>query len=465
MKKTTQKQQAHSDFWNGTLFGTLLGMGSLLAYQYFSGILEQPRLISKELISEDGQFESKQALAMFIAAENLESGIQARTIEPGMSKKILHAGYRNFRESWARDFGFASYGLIALEEFDTVKDTLEAFFWHQTETGQLPVKLHSINVITRFFYSLFGREQPTELMLKPKFISGHGAASLDGQALLIIAALNYASEREDVQFLQDHWRQIKLSVQWLHIHRKEHDDILLNQDSYADWADSVARRGNVLYTNVVYWKVLSEMGAAATSMDMNQDAANYFSEAEIVARAIHEHFWRSDLGHFVTSDRLEQLSSDGNLLAIAWGLATAEQADTILQAMEEAGMAEPVPTRVVYPSYPPYLISVENVLGNLSNYHTNASWLWLGAWHVVALANSGRLKKAQELMERITEVIIRDRQVNEVHKPDGEPLSSFWYKSESPLTWNAGMIVYAYQILETKLGANANILSLMEIVE
>lgn len=440
-------------------------MGSLLAYQYFSGILQQPRLISKELTSDNGQFESKQALAMFIAAENLESGIQVRTIERGVSKEILHAGYRNFRESWARDFGFASYGLIALEKFDSVKDTLEAFFWHQTETGQLPVKLHSINVITRFLYSLFGREQPTELMLKPKYASGHGAASLDGQALLIIAALRYARESEDVQFLKDHWRQIKLAVQWLHIHRKEHDDVLLNQDSYADWADSVARRGVVLYTNVVYWKALSEMGLAATNMDLNQDAVSYSTEAEIVARAIHEHFWRSDLGYFVTSGHLKQLSSDGNLLAIAWGLASAEQAENILQAMDKAGMAEPVPTRVVHPSYPPYLISMENVLGNLSNYHTNASWLWLGAWHVLALVNSGRLKKAQELMERITEIIIRDRQVNEVHRPDGGPLSSFWYKSESPLTWNAGMIVYAYQILESKLGANNNILSLMEIVE
>jgi len=59
-------------------------------------------------------------------------------------------------------------------------------------------------------------------------------------------------------------------------------------------------------------------------------------------------------------------------------------------------------------------------------------------------------------------VITRDRQVNEVHGPDSKPLSSFWYKSEAPLTWNAGMLLYAYQIYEKQLQAETNFLSLLE---
>ena len=458
MRSSAVKQE-RSGFWSGALFGTVLGMGSLLAYQYFSGILRQPRLISKALLSEDDQFESRETLAMFIAAENLTSGIQTRMLARGLSKEILHAGYRNFRESWARDFGFASYGLIALEEFQAVKETLEAFLWHQTREGQLPVKLHSINAVTRFFYSLLGREQPTEFMLKPKYISGHGAPSLDGQAMLVVAAHNYAQQAENFQFLQEHWRQLELAIQWLQLHRKD-DEVLLNQGSYADWADSVARRGNILYTNVVYWKALSAMGLAAASLDLKKEAALYFSEAECVSRAIQENFWRTDLGYFVTSDQLDQLSSAGNLLSIAWGVASPSQAESILKIMEEAGMAKPVPTRVAHPSYPPSLIALENLLGGLANYHTDAAWLWIGAWHVIALANSNHLDQAQEMMGHIAGVIVRDRQVHEVHGPDGVPLSSIWYKSESPLTWNAGMLIYAYKILEDKLEAEMNIFSL-----
>lgn len=461
MRYFAEVTQERSSFWSGALFGTLLGMGSLITYQYFSGILRQPRLISKEIFSEDNEFENREMLAMFIAAENLRSGIQHRFLAGDTSKKILHAGYRNFRECWARDFGFATFGLLALEQFDTVKETLEAFYLNQSVQGQLPVKLYSMNVVTRFFHSLLGREQSTETSLKPKYISGHGEPSLDGQALLVIAALTYAQQVEDTSFLQNHWEQLDLAMQWLKNNNHNVDSTLLSQGAYADWADSVARRGNVLYTNVIYWKALSEMALAAASLNKTDEAVVYVAEAEAVSRAIQEVFWRPDLGYFVTSHNLEQLSSAGNLLAIAWGLSFPEQTESILKVMEEAGMAEPVPTRVAYPSYPPNLIAIENLLGGLANYHTEASWLWIGAWHVIALANSDHLDQAQEIMSRIAEVIVRDRQVNEVHGPDGKPLKSIWYKSESPLTWNAGMIIHAYNILETKLQAETSILSLL----
>jgi hypothetical protein len=108
------------------------------------------------------------------------------------------------------------------------------------------------------------------------------------------------------------------------------------------------------------------------------------------------------------------------------------------------------------------LIAIENRLGGLANYHTDASWLWIGAWHVIALAQHGDMEQVRGVMERIVDIIVRDRQVNEVHGPDGKPLSSFWYKSEAPLTWNASMVLYAYKIYEKRLQAETNILSMLE---
>jgi len=131
-----------------------------------------------------------------------------------------------------------------------------------------------------------------------------------------------------------------------------------------------------------------------------------------------------------------------------------------LKVMEEARMAEPVPTRVTYPSYPRHLIALENVLGGVASYHTSASWLWIGAWHVIALVRRGQLNQAQKLVSRILEVIRQDRQVNEVHAPNGKPLSSMWYTSEAPLTWNAGMVIYACRIFESKKQEDNKILSL-----
>lgn len=456
------ERREQSGFWSGALFGMLTGMASLLSFQYLIGILREPRLISKAVFSEEERFENKEALAMFIAAENLRSGIQTRFLARGLSKEILHAGYRNFRESWARDFGFAAYGLIAVEQFQAVRDTLEAFLWHQKPDGQLPVKLHSMNVVTRFFYSLFGREQPTEAILEPKFVSGHGTPSLDGQAMLIIAALHYAQHAEDNAFLNRYWNQLSLAMKWLQHHHKGEENILLSQEAYADWVDSVARRGCVHYTNVLYWKTLTEMALTAASLDLKGEAVHYAAEAESVSRAINERLWRPELGYFATSEILDNFSSAGNLLAVAWELATPSQAEGIFKVLEEAKMAEPIPTRVTYPSYPPELIALENRLGRLANYHTDASWPWIGAWHVIALTQHGELAQAQAVMERLVDVIVRDRQVNEVYGPDGKPISSFWYKSEAPLIWNAGMIVYAYQIYEKQLHADENILSVLE---
>lgn len=155
-----ENTQNRTGFWQSALSGAVAGWGVFLAFRYFKKILHQPRLGSTLVFSENHQFSDKASLAKFIASENLQIGVQPRLLTGKIEKEILHAGYRNFRESWARDFGFAAYGLVSLNKFDIFKDTMEAFFEHQTAQGQLPVKLYSIGVVTRFFYSLFGREQP-----------------------------------------------------------------------------------------------------------------------------------------------------------------------------------------------------------------------------------------------------------------------------------------------------------------
>lgn len=448
MKNLPQTNGPGPGFWSGALFGAVAGIGSLLAYQYLSGILRQPRLLPWTLLSKPEEFETQEALALFIASENLRAGIQTRRMNNEQYKEILHAGYRNFRESWARDFSFASFGLLALGHHQTVRQTLEAFFWYQTSKGQLPVKLHSLDFMTRYFHSLLGREQSTEGVLKPKYISGHGAPSLDGQALLVISALTYGHEAKDPEFLRLHWSTLVTAMHWLESHAVGPQDVLLQQQSFADWADSVARRGYVHYTNVVYWKALSEMARAAANLDMLVHADLYSRKAESVASAIQQRFWSDELGYFVTSDSLHHLSSDGNLLSIAWGLATPEQSKRILSSMEITGMSMPVPTRVTSSPYPRELIAIENVLGGMAHYHTEAAWMWLGAWHVIAEIHCGDAEKAKELLSRMAAVLVRDKQVHEVYGKDGEPMTSRWYKPEAPLTWNAGMFIYACKCFE-----------------
>ena len=113
--------------------------------------------------------------------------------------------------------------------------------------------------------------------------------------------------------------------------------------------------------------------------------------------------------------------------------------------------SNPVPTSVTDRDYGPAVIALENRLAGIPHYHTSAAWLWLGAWHIVALARVGRLQEAEVLLHRIDQLIVRDGIVHEVYDKKGRFLSTFWYTSEAPLTWSAGMIVHARAVYQRAL--------------
>jgi glycogen debranching enzyme len=411
----------------------------------FSNLLQQPRLISRAVVRLLGDDEKLEDLALEIASDNLRGGLEKRLLPSGETKTVLVAGMRNFREPWARDFGFASRGLMVLEEAQAVRECLDVFLQFQKADGQFPVKIHSTTVPHRYLHSLFQREQPVSAPIRPKYYSGHRTLSLDGNALIITAALNYARTAGDREFIHTHWKRLIQGTTWLEKHASLPDG-LLHQGPYSDWADSINRQGRVLYTNVLYWKAAADMADAAVQYEKREDQQRLRAKAELLKESINEHFWRSDLGYFVTSSLFSNLSSSGNLMAIAWGLADEEQAKSILKAMEQYGMADPVPTKPVHRPYPLRYVALENRLGGIGHYHTEAAWLWLGAWHVIALAKTGRMDEAQELLDRMSNVIVRDGQVHEVYGTDGKFLSTRLYTSEAPLTWSAGMFVYAYDI-------------------
>jgi GH15 family glucan-1,4-alpha-glucosidase len=433
-----------------TVAGILLWRGTRYLYR----LLRQVRLMPSALPVDLADHQTVEARALAIATGNVRAAIEKRRLPDGREKLVLCAGVRNFREPWARDFSFASFGLLELPEYQATRETLDLFMISQRPDGQFPVKVHSTSVPDRFLHSLFKREQPITSPLRPKYRTAHGTISLDGNALLVIAALNYVKLSNDHNFGKTHWYGLKQAVAWLERHALEEDG-LLHQAAFTDWADSVARTGRILYSNVLYWKAMVELAAAAPFIGTPGDAGYFQRKVYQLTAAINEHFWRPNLGYFVTSQVFDNLSSSGNLLTISWGLTTPEQAHQILNKMNEFDMANPVPTQVVHRAYPSRFIALENRLAGIAHYHTHAAWLWLGSWHVIALTRMERLVEAEELLYRISKVIVRDEVVHEVYGPDSHYLSTFWYTSEAPLTWSAGMFVHAYHTYQRHLKAAA----------
>ena len=414
--------------------------------RYILGILQKPkhypRFISMDHRSDIEEIDKGYHIAM----QNLKQGIEVRYLPNGETKRVLCAGHRNFREPWARDLSFALFGLMEIGEAEAARESLEVFLHFQKPSGQFPIKCYSTGIIDRYLHSLFGRHQPTHFPLRPKYYSGHHTISLDGNALLVIACFNYASYSGDLDFVRTHWESLKQAVTWLE-EQALGGSSLLYQEAYSDWADSLARTGHVLYTNVIYWKVLSEMADFSVKIGSTDDIGPWKEKASQTKDAINAELWNPDLGYFITSQEFDNLSSAGNLLAIAWGLATKKQTESIFDALNHFDMAELVPTKVMQGIVPQNYIAIENRLAGIPEYHTQAAWLWLGAWHAISLAHAGKIVDAEEILERILLIVNRDKIVYEVYGVDGNYLNTRWYTAEAPLTWSAGMIIYAYHYL------------------
>lgn len=443
------RRPAASRKQSGLLSALVVALTSVFVYffwrvqRYARRLLRQPPFQTNYVLINITEETAVLSHAYDIAVNNLRGGIETRYLGDGVEKLVLCAGLRNFREPWARDFGFASYGLLAIHEDQVVKECLELFLHFQRPSGQFPVKIHSTSVLDRYIHSLLGREQPIQKPLRPKYVTAHNTISLDGNCLLVIACLRYARQTGDIAFAKANWGHLRQALNWLEDHTHK-DDGLLHQAAFTDWADSVGRTGRILYTNVLYWKALQEMSTFAQQHDLADDLQCCSDKAFKLRQALQRQFWREDLGYFVVSEQHDMLSSSGNLMAIAWNLATPAQAHSILDRMQEFGMADPVPTRVTHREYPEALIALENRLAGIPEYHTHAAWLWLGAWHMIALTRMNRQDEAETLLQRAAQIIVRDGVVHEVYGRDSYPLSTLWYTSEAPLTWNAGMLVFAY---------------------
>lgn len=394
-------------------------------------------------LSHLGELKDLHRDALVIAWENLLSGMEIRSIEGGGEKLVLNAGMRNFREPWARDFGFASYGLLAVKEFKVVRETIETFLRFQKEDGQFPIKVFSNNTFWRTVHSVLDLPQPTHRPLRPRYVSGHNSISPDGNALLISAVLNYAIQSRDEVFLKRHWHSLEQAIRWLKAQAPD-DDGLIVQGPFSDWADTIGRTGKILYTNVVYWKALHDMARAAKGFGLDAKHAEFSARSTQISASLQTQFCREDLGYCVTSREFDNLNTSGNLLAICWGCLSPQQSNRALDKIKEFGLDYPVPTKPVNFGYPRRMIALEARLGRFPYYHVNAAWLWLGSLNVIALASVGRFPESEELLDRLASLIVRDKVVYEVYKENGKPFSNLLYKSEAPLTWSAGMIIYCF---------------------
>jgi hypothetical protein len=143
----------------------------------------------------------------------------------------------------------------------------------------------------------------------------------------------------------------------------------------------------------------------------------------------------------------------GNLLAILTGVADGHHTEHILRYMRQVGMAEPYPTKAIYPPIfpgePHWRDYYRSRNLNLPHqYHNGGIWPMVGGFHVAALVRHKWHNEAQRLLVSLAhanrEGIGEEWEFNEwLHGERGHPMGF------AQQAWSAAMFLYADRAVET----------------
>jgi hypothetical protein len=239
--------------------------------------------------------------------------------------------------------------------------------------------------------------------------------NLDSTLWWTLAALKLVQMRPK---LKESWqRDIELSLTWLR-YQDVAETGLLSQGQRSDWADELPNHGAVLYTNALWYKVISEAIATLGSSDLinsayreqtyqsfnsvfwpyDQEKKGDAHPNKAVKRAIEwartdlvwQPYYVSYLSRRAYGRRCDVL---GNILALMFGLADTEKEDAIVRYLLSIKASDPFPMRslypVIYPGEPEWQEGMASRNQNVPHqYHNGGIWPFIGGIWVAYLAGS-----------------------------------------------------------------------------
>lgn len=371
-----------------------------------------------------------------------------------IAKDNLHACFRNdgivasidhFSDFWARDSFFASWGLLVTGETERVKSNLELFIKYQKKNGQIPRRID--RCVTGLHYLGFKIKRK---MLSPKYAGAHLIPALDPNLLLIITSHRYITKTDDQDFLKRHFGPLNKAMDWLRNYEK---DGMLYEGALANWMDTVVKKGTVFYTNVLYAEALRSLSDLCLLAGKRAHAESYHQKYKELKAKLNAEFWN---GHYYIDwvdgrKRFDYFSTDGNVLAILFGMVSEKQVKKIIETIEKNWL-DVIPMRTNHPEYPWKQVAFWMFLRGTSGYqNAYASWLWLGSVYAVALDKNGYHKKAERIHKRMASIIEKYGAVYETYSPTGEPYKGWLWTSTKSFAWSAGLFLWA----DNQLGKSA----------
>jgi len=352
------------------------------------------------------------------------------------------AGRLHFNAYWTRDGCWASWGALALGDADQVKALLEIFIQFQMPSGELPVRIE-------FLGHTFGHYHTRRMHPKALYRAGTiFAGPLDPTALFLLTARDYVLQTHDMEFCARFEPAMDRAVGWLMDQDRDGDGLIENRHFLADWMDSILKKDKDFYLNLLFHEGLRACQAVKEWLGHADEARRYEALVGKTGGALQRAFWNGRyFTDWIRGSRHGGFATDGNILAILFGVAGEDQARSILQFIAAQGLDRETPLRTCDPVYPIWQVFPFYFLAGIPDYHRTLIWPWLGTLNAVNKFRLGYQEEALADLARIGGWYVARNAVAEVYEQDGRPLSRFFYQAEIPFAWNAGLYVYATQTL------------------
>ncbi len=349
----------------------------------------------------------------------------------------IQAGKNHFSDIWARDSLFASLGALSIGDHAVVRKNLKTILSHVHKDGQVPLRIGQKHFLLKLLFGWKGRSEP-------RFKEDKGVSiPTDSNSLLIIIAEKYMSETKKKTFIRNHFMKFKKVVDW-NFTMDHNKDLLMEEGHYAGWADSLKKRGTVLYTNVLHYEAVHSFAKICEALNKKREKERYFQLSEKIKSKINDFFWNGEYYNdwIGKTKHHTYFSTDGNVMAILFGIADKNRAVQIQKCIAKFGLDHGFTTGTNYPKYKfkhiyPFFFPLR-----MNDYHNGLQWLWLGCVDAVTKNMTGMKTEAKELLTGVAKKIIEFKGVYEVYHL-GKPLERFFYKSEQGFAWSSGLFVWA----------------------
>jgi GH15 family glucan-1,4-alpha-glucosidase len=389
----------------------------------------------------------------------------------GFRASAMTAGYP---QVWTRDNVVTFLGVAGTGDRDllqTARAGLETMSRHQSPRGMIQL---NVNPDTGY-------------------ISTENAGAVDGNLWYILGHYLHFKLTGDSEFLACHWPHIDKALVWLD-YQDMNECGLLEIPEAGNWMDLLAVRYNVLYDNVLFYAAKLAHSELAKHLPADPGGERTIYRPPIDADAVHERLnllmwidrcWVAE--HFATHlERLKAIrlewfmlyhnmgtissrpfylpwvafreygdwcDSLGNLLAVLSGVADGHRTEHILRYMRQVGMAEPFPTKAIYPPIfpgePNWRDYYRSRNLNLPHqYHNGGIWPMIGGLHVAALIRHQWYADAEQMLLSLADAnrqgINQEWEFNEwLHGERGHPMGF------SQQAWSAAMYLYADHAVHT----------------